>query len=158
MEELLVCYAVLFVEVTVGQMVNSMVLVLLFLVNFLLVLLVIELLVGVVRGDYPGTTWNTEHNFLSGYEWQESPVYNQDVDGETKYGSSWGLLRRLYVGGNWVDGSLRGSRSIVCYEFSANKWPVIASRGCNITVLSWGGMDRRLLWVYWVYVATQSCI
>ena len=80
---------------------------------------------------YPGASWNGETDYFTGYDWKESPVYNQNIDGETKYGSSWGLLRRSHVSGGWGDGSLCGSRSMSCSHFSSSVRNYLSTRGCN---------------------------
>lgn len=68
---------------------------------------------------------------MDSYAWQEISIYNQSVDGDDKYGSCHGLLRRLIVGGNWLDSSHSGSRSVVCHNFSSGTAYAITSRGCK---------------------------
>ena len=80
---------------------------------------------------YPGATWNDGDYWLSGYQWQDIPVYNETVDIETKYGPSFGLLRRLFVSGSWHHSLNCGSRSIHCYVFSASGFGDVAARGCS---------------------------
>ncbi len=94
------------------------------------------LLVGVVR-YYPGAVWNGEEKYLYNYEWQESPVYHQDIDGETKYGYSLGLLRRSFVGGSWSagDSSICGSRSVHCCYFPTPINDSITIRGCSFNII-----------------------
>ena len=65
------------------------------------------------------------------YEWQESPVYHQDIDGETKYGYSLGLLRRSVIGGGRGSDSVCGSRCVSCYVFSAPNDSGASTRGCR---------------------------
>lgn len=68
---------------------------------------------------YPGATWNpTTVQSLGGYAWQESSVYHSGTDSQ-KYGSCYGLLRRLRLGGGWGSGAYCGSRSTYCRNFSA---------------------------------------
>ena len=79
---------------------------------------------------YKGAYWNdAARTYLDGYSWQDAPVYSQSVDGETKYGSSGGLLRRSFVGGYWDAGSRCGSRSVYCDSFSAVVYGTIGARG-----------------------------
>ena len=86
--------------------------------------------VGVNISLYPGTIWNENNAYLGGYYWQDIPVYNPDVDGENKYGSSFGLPRRPFVGGYWIDGSVRGSRCILCHDFVSSMRSYTTTRGC----------------------------
>ena len=80
---------------------------------------------------YPGAPWDRTNYYFTGYSWQDIPVYNPDIDGDTKYGSSGGLLRRLLVAGDWIDGSVCGSRSVFCRIFSASVNSAYSTRGCS---------------------------
>ncbi len=68
---------------------------------------------------------------MGGYEWQESPVYNEYIDGETKYGESYGLIRRSLIGCAWSADSLCGSRCVTCHDFSSNVYGNFSTRGRN---------------------------
>ena len=97
---------------------------------------------------YPGATWTDGGYTLSGYSWQEISIYNQSVDGETNSGGSHGLLRRLIIGGNWLDSSHSGSRSSVCHNFSSGTAYAIGARGCkeNRNILGLVGMKNIIIW------------
>jgi len=124
-------YLVVLLLVVIGFMVQIVVLVLYFATTFLLIWLAIFVFVGVKKVDYPGATWDGENPYFVGYnKWEEPPVYNEYIDGETKYGSSLGLLRRSLSGGDWYAGSPSGSRCVYCAHFSADITP-IATRGCS---------------------------
>ena len=79
---------------------------------------------------------NETSSAIIGYSWQEFPVYNDLVDGETKYGNSVGVPRRSRIGGPQYDSSKCGSRCVACNNFSANAHSDISARGCNKRVLS----------------------
>ena len=74
-------------------------------------------------------------------------MYNDLVDGETKYGSSHSLPRRSFVGGSWSHSSNCGSRSVTCVIFSASLNSDIATRGCkeNRNILGRLGMVLIML-------------
>ena len=80
---------------------------------------------------YPGATWDEEYQYLNLYDWQESPVYSDTSDDDTKYGSCHGLLRRSMVGSTWYNNSIGGSRSLVCAHFSASVRYNVCARGCS---------------------------
>ncbi len=87
---------------------------------------------GCNKREYPGASWDGNTTYLDGYaSWPEAPVYSEFVDGETKYGRSIGLPRRLFIGGTWYHDSNCGSRSILSYCFSSNVSSDIATRGCK---------------------------
>ena len=90
--------------------------------------MVLLLFVGVTRGNYPGATWDGEHTYFDGYEWKVLPVYDTLADGDIKYGSSFGLPRRVFIGGRWDRSSLCGSRCMSCSHFSSR---IAATRGCK---------------------------
>ena len=79
---------------------------------------------------YPGATWSSGNFYLSGYNWQEKSVYNPSIDSQ-KYGSCYGLLRRVRLGGPWDDGGSCGSRCAACNFFSSAAWGNIGSRGSS---------------------------
>ena len=76
--------------------------------------------------NYPSSTWNSNNYYLDGYSWQKKPVYNSNDDME--YGSCFGLLRRVRLGGRWGGGADCGSRGAYCCSFSAYAWSGIAVR------------------------------
>ena len=80
---------------------------------------------------YHGATWTNGDYWLFGYQWQDIPVYNTWVDGDNKHGSSFGLIRRPFIGSSWSDGSLSGSRSLYCVHFSASLNSNASTRGCK---------------------------
>ena len=80
---------------------------------------------------YPGATWDGSNTYLDGYDWETNPVYNTSIDGDTKYGLSFGLPRRPIIGGFWGYESYSGSRSLACADFSSNVYDNITTRGCN---------------------------
>ena len=76
----------------------------------------ISLLVGVIRGNYPGATYDKESNpyGLKNYSSVANPesIYNPEIDGETKYSNGTNsLLRRDIVGSSWSHSINCGSRS-----------------------------------------------
>ena len=79
---------------------------------------------------YPGATWSSGNFYFSGYNWQEKSVYDPSIDSQ-KYGSCYGLLRRVQLGGNWGDGGNCGSRCARCYNFSASAAGDRGSRGSS---------------------------
>jgi hypothetical protein len=84
---------------------------------------------------YKGSYYVAGHTYLDAYDsWQELPVYSTSVDGETKYGSSIGLLRRSVVGGVWYNGSYCGSRSVLCFYLSASMVSHIGARGSSDSI------------------------
>lgn len=68
------------------------------------------------------------HYYLDGYGWYKESVYNPTFD-KQQYGSCLGLLRRVLLGGAWVDGSLCGSRATYCINFSSSGDASCAVRG-----------------------------
>ena len=84
---------------------------------------------------------------MTGYSLQEIPVYNEQVDGETKYGVSHGLIRRPIVGGNWGDNLNCGSRSVDCNNFSDHVRTDFTARGCkeNKNILGLLGMEKTII-------------
>lgn len=71
--------------------------------------------------------------WLNGYGWDSANrIGNSDIDGDkTKYGNEYGLLVRLIAGGNWGNGSLCGSRSVLGNHLSAFRNGYIAGRGAS---------------------------
>jgi hypothetical protein len=71
-------------------------------------------------------------------------VYNYDVDLDTQYGMGLGFMRRPFVGGacNSATNS-PGSRSYNAIYCGAVILANVTTRGCRITVLSWGGDTYR---------------
>ena len=86
---------------------------------------------GVTKGYYPGATWDGNAYGLAGYQSKERSIYSEEVDGNIKYGSSVGLLRRPLVGDAWGKGSMYGSRSVDCHLFPVYTNGINATRGCN---------------------------
>jgi len=84
---------------------------------------------------------------LDEYEWQELTVYSATVDGDIKYGSSYGLPRRSFVGGNVSSSSLCGSRSVYYIYFSASVNGNITIRGCKESSIILGllGMKQKII-------------
>lgn len=68
--------------------------------------------------NWPGSTHNNDNQWLDGYNWSELSVYG--TGDSAHYGSCFGFLRRVLLGGHWSDGSYCGSRSALCYNFSAH--------------------------------------
>lgn len=77
-----------------------------------------------------GISWSSSTFYLSGYNWQTKSVYNSAYDSQT-YGSCFGLLRRVLVGGDYGDGALCGSRSANCINFSSFGTSDYSSRGAS---------------------------
>lgn len=63
--------------------------------------------------------------YMNSYGWVTNPVYNPNVDSQS-YGSCYGLLRRLVVGGYWGHSSACGSRCVFANPFGVY---VVASFG-----------------------------
>lgn len=92
-----------------------------------------------VEGGAYGTTQNNDksngyNKWLNGYSWindTDSSIYSKSIDGDSRYGSCDGFLRRLRFGGYWGDGSDCGSRSAICNCFSASRNGYSAGRGCS---------------------------
>ena len=76
------------------------------------------------------TSYTTGNDFMSGYDWQTKPVYNPNVDSQS-YGSCNGLLRRLFVGGDWKDSANCGSRCVYSNYFGSTLAANIGARGCS---------------------------
>lgn len=100
----------------------------------------------IVEGGAYGTiSTNTTSQFLAGYTWSNSmidpdaedpltvadPVWNSNIDGETHYGNSYGLPRRLLVGYHWDNSSRCGSRSVNCACFPARRSSSSGGRGVS---------------------------
>ena len=84
--------------------------------------------------DTPGSTWNgsdgtveTPNFYLSGYAWNNYSVYNANYDAQ-EFGSCHGFLRRLLLGGDWIDGAHCGSRCSNCHCFSSGGWSSNSAR------------------------------
>ena len=78
---------------------------------------------------YRGSSWNGSNYYLDNYELQDAPVYNSTVD-TVKRGSSYGLLRRLFVGGNYGDAvAVCGSRAVDAFNFGALLGAFVGGRG-----------------------------
>lgn len=71
--------------------------------------------------------------WLNGYGWDSANrIGNSDIDGDkTKYGNEYGLLVRLFVGGDWSRGSACGSRSVAGARLSASRLGYCAGRGAS---------------------------
>lgn len=80
--------------------------------------------------NYPGSTWDSNVYYFSGYNWQDKPVYNSAIDSQ-KYGSCYGLVRRFMSGGSWTDSSDCGSRCVDCNNFGTHVSVSIGSRGSS---------------------------
>lgn len=80
--------------------------------------------------NYPGSTWGTNDYWLSGYAWQTKPVFNSDIESDSK-GQCFGLLRRVLLGAVWSSGAYCGSRAAYCYSFSAGRFGAFSSRGVS---------------------------
>ena len=78
--------------------------------------------------NYPDSYWGDESLlYLRGYTLQNAPVYNSNVD-DQKYGSTYGLLRGIRLGGHWESGEACGSRCCHCYDFLSSAWGSFACR------------------------------
>lgn len=77
-----------------------------------------------------GIGWSSSNFYLSGYSWQTKSVYNSAYDSQT-YGSCYGLLRRVFLGARWDDGTSCGSRSANCDHFSSDGDSYCSSRGAS---------------------------
>lgn len=84
---------------------------------------------GTTAEDYQYSTWNSANYYINGYNQQDKPVYNSEIDSQ-KYGSCYGLVRRFFSGGSWSDSSNCGSRCISCHVFGSHATSSIGSRGC----------------------------
>lgn len=84
---------------------------------------------------YPGATWGTNDYWLSGYAWQTKPVYNPNCDTQS-YGSCFGLLRRLLLGGSWGASAYCGSRCVPAFNFGTCLNADFGSRGCATNRIS----------------------
>lgn len=80
--------------------------------------------------NYPGSTWNSNVYYFSGYGWQDKPVYNSVIDSQ-KYGSCSGLVRRFISGSSWANSSSCGSRCVACDGFGARVLASLGSRGSS---------------------------
>lgn len=77
------------------------------------------------------TSWTSPNQYMNSYSWQSAPVYHSGTDPQS-YGSCYGLLRRLRLGGDWVGGSYCGSRCSDCANFSARGGRAyLAARGAS---------------------------
>ena len=85
---------------------------------------------GTTAENYQYSTWNTANYYLDGYNWQNSPVYNSEIDSQ-KYGSCYGLVRRFFSGGSWSDSSYCGSRCVFCANFGSHVTASVGSRGSS---------------------------
>ena len=68
--------------------------------------------------------------YLSGYSWQQKPVFNSNIESTAK-GQCAGLLRRVLLGANWSDGANCGSRAANCKYFSADYVGDVSARGVS---------------------------
>jgi len=80
--------------------------------------------------NYPGSTWSSSKFYLLGYSWQGQSVYNSTYDSQ-KYGSCYGLFRRVRAGGDWSYGSVCGSRSGYCDGLSSSGGLYYGVRGSS---------------------------
>ena len=64
------------------------------------------------------TSWTNGYQYMNNYSWQTASVYHSGTDSQ-QYGSCYGLLRRVILGGNWSNSSNCGSRAANCHNFSA---------------------------------------
>lgn len=99
----------------------------------------------IVEGGAYGTVSAATNWYLSGYNWSNvmidsdaedpttvaDPVFQTNIDGTTHYGNTYGLPRRLIVGGFWADSSRCGSRSVHCNYFSATRSSTRGGRGVS---------------------------
>lgn len=81
--------------------------------------------------------------------WQQSPVYNQNIDVEIIYGKSSGLLRRSLAGGSWGYDTNTGSRSFDSHCFPIHQSSNFTTRGCkyNCIILGRHGMIQIMILV-----------
>jgi hypothetical protein len=95
--------------------------------------------VGVIRGNYPGTTWDGEptHAYLGGYKYQDVSVYHSGVDTQS-YGETNCLLRRPFSGGNYGAGDICGSRCLTGNAFQIIASPDGSTRGCKYNCIILG--------------------
>ena len=107
---------------------------------------------GVRKQYYPGATVREDREWrsLDGYEWEESSVYNEDIDSTIKYGSSYGLPRRPFVGGSWVFYSYNGPRSIICHYYPSIKIDSCTTRGCMNNCIILGRLGMKNITFYLV--------
>lgn len=73
--------------------------------------------------------WAMDLGFAGGSEWNDS-VYNSNVDSQ-RYGQSYGTLYRLFLGADWYDGSICGSRSVICDSGSSRVYSSCSARGTS---------------------------
>ncbi len=71
--------------------------------------------------DFLTVAYNAEN-------WSTASVYNETVDGESDFGSSYGSVHRACVGGAWVASSLCGSR---CVDFRLFSSYVVTGNGAR---------------------------
>lgn len=73
--------------------------------------------------------WAMDLGFAGGSGWNDS-VYNSSVDSQ-RYGQSYGTLYRLLLGAHWDDGSICGSRSVICDNGSSDVSSHCSARGAS---------------------------
>ena len=66
----------------------------------------------------------------SASNWSEASIYNSSVDPQ-KYGSAYGNLRRIRVGGNWTTDASWGSRSMDWHDFPIYAASSFGARGVS---------------------------
>ena len=75
-------------------------------------------------------SYSAGNYWMNSYSWVANPVYNPNCDTQS-YGSCYGLLRRLVVGGSWSASSYCGSRCVFANHFGAVVAAAVSSRGCS---------------------------
>lgn len=86
------------------------------------------------QGSTAQTSSNQGDHWLYGYGWQDDgrSTTNVTIDGAMNlYGKSFGVISRALVGGNWVDGSSCGSRSVYLAYLSSIRFGLPAGRGAS---------------------------
>lgn len=80
---------------------------------------------------YKGSYLNSANEYsLSGYSWQQKPVFNSNIESTAK-GQCDGLLRRVLLGASWSVGASCGSRAADCHVFSAYCGGSVSARGVS---------------------------
>ena len=88
---------------------------------------------GIVTNGTDSDYASSGNYWLNGYGWDSANrIGNSDIDGDkTKYGNEYGLLVRLFAGGNWNCESYCGSRSVGGSSLSARRSGYHAGRGAS---------------------------
>lgn len=79
----------------------------------------------------PGMTHTGTNQWVDGLSWAEYPIYNSDIDGSSRHGQTYGLLRRVLFGGGWNFGASCGSRCAFCRSCPVLRGGNFGARGLS---------------------------